>query len=256
MSNKCICFVIFAFALFYSNGLRAQVLNDNVTIQINLRDFESKQALASVLVRTSADSVMTNAAGYFEIKASKRDSIFIRHPGYNAFAMPVRFMGNQSYIYLKKESAIMLQEVEALGSRYKYVMRPQLDTLKTYYRSHKVDTTTKTGADRNYISSIPMGVAGLVSELAAQFSKKEQERRKHLDVVYAEKFEASYWKALDDPLLFEHFRKQYGVDELAFLSYKYYFIQHTNSLKTGYISDQVRTYFFDFYAPYLQVKNN
>jgi hypothetical protein len=230
--------------------LQAQGINDTITFKAHVYFFFSGKPVDNALIRTSVDSTLTNAKGFFSIRVSKRDTVFVWHPGYREIKAPIRTFGSIENFYLKEDDNTLLDEVLVRKQKEFYLMKfvPK-DTIKLYVV--REDNTIKTGKDRSYTNNVPMGT-GLISELAAQFNKKEQERRKMLDILAEEYYTATYWKVISDPQLQNEFMNSYGISEEEFIDYKLFFHQANQYLHKSTDAKQIRQTFFKQYISYIR----
>lgn len=236
--------------LFVYANATAQSINDTIQFKAHVFYFFSGRAVEGALVRTSADTTITDAKGFFRIKVSKRDTVFVWYPGYKTIKAPIRTFGGIENFYLKEDDRTMLDEVTVTKQRDFYLKKyvPQ-DTIKMY--TVREDNRIKTGADRNYMKDVPLGT-GMVSELAALFSKKEKERRKMLDILADEHYTATYWKVLGNPELQKDFMNTYGLTEEEFIDYKLHFHQRNTYLHTVSDESKIRQAFYNQYLSYLR----
>lgn len=258
--------------IFLSTSVCAQL--GQFKLQMNLFDFESKQPLAGALITNKKDTVFSNFNGHFTIHLGLKDSIHIYLKDYQELHLQARVLRGKESLYLKYIPAMMLDEVEVAGRKSDfYLQLGKGDTLKTFYMNMP-DTSTLKGESRQFgghkhrgsmvrierdttrpDGQIQIVVYGALFELTSLYNKKEQERRKVMDINYNEKFHSSFWKAINEPSLEIEFMNRYGVDEADFLGYKNYFIQNNDSLKIGYHSLHVKNLFFEQYLGYLRSKN-
>lgn len=174
------------------DSVRRVSVSGKVVSQQNLEPL----AYVHVMVLNSDEGTVTDEEGRFELEAFDNDTLLFSRVGFEKVAMNLLETDEQSLQFMlvvMPDHPITLQEV-IVYARHP-LMRPRRERMDVpgvnSYRGPRIEpeaVTSKFGPTIDNSGAVPvagMGVTyeGVITAIASRFSKKEQEKKKYLELI-------------------------------------------------------------------------